>query len=81
MVSLLVVTIGLVQDTYNFDEDAGIIYVAVSIKEGSLDQDITVQITAIDDTAKSKHNNNFLLCIINVHYHVMIRWRGLHIIK
>lgn len=50
-------TIGLVQDTYNFDEDAGIIYVAVSIKEGSLDQDITVQITAIDDTAKSKHNS------------------------
>ena len=51
----VVVKIGLDQSVYTLNEDAGIAYIGLSVQEGSLDREITVQIVASDGTAKSKH--------------------------
>jgi len=56
--SILVVTIGFNRTTYSVHEDAGSVGVTLSVQAGTLDRDVVVTLTTINNTAlreSSKH--------------------------
>ena len=53
--------IGLESETYEVSEDGGTIEVCAVVVEGSLEGELTLQLTTADLSAESK-------CAVNIHY-------------